>query len=47
MELRTAMPAFDTEGFARDLERLFERMWSDYAAGRRETIALEAMLVQP
>ncbi|MBF0294300.1 MAG: tetratricopeptide repeat protein [Magnetococcales bacterium] len=35
---RATSPLFDTPGFARDLERLYERMWRDHRAGRRELI---------
>ncbi|MBF0294299.1 MAG: tetratricopeptide repeat protein [Magnetococcales bacterium] len=35
-----AAPLFDTPGFARDLERLYARMWCDHLAGRREPILL-------
>ncbi|MBF0125766.1 MAG: tetratricopeptide repeat protein [Magnetococcales bacterium] len=38
---RLTHPLFDTERFARDLERLLERMWRDHAAGKREMIILE------
>ncbi|MBF0179232.1 MAG: glycosyltransferase, partial [Magnetococcales bacterium] len=35
---RATSPLFDTPGFARDLEGLYERMWRDHRAGRRELI---------
>ncbi|MBF0125763.1 MAG: tetratricopeptide repeat protein [Magnetococcales bacterium] len=35
-------PLFDTEGFARDMERLYERMWRDHGANRKERIILSA-----
>ncbi|MBF0179231.1 MAG: tetratricopeptide repeat protein [Magnetococcales bacterium] len=41
MRARLAVgPLFDTPGFARDLERLYARMWRDHLAGRREPILL-------
>ncbi|MBF0128081.1 MAG: hypothetical protein HQM02_12840, partial [Magnetococcales bacterium] len=39
---RMTCPLFDTEGFTRDLERLYERMWQDHASGRREMIVPDA-----
>jgi predicted O-linked N-acetylglucosamine transferase (SPINDLY family) len=33
---------FDTDRFTRDLERLYQRMWDDHLAGRRDVIALDA-----
>ncbi|MBF0126701.1 MAG: tetratricopeptide repeat protein [Magnetococcales bacterium] len=38
---RLTHPLFDTERFTRDLERLYERMWRDHAAGKREIIVLD------
>ena len=32
-------PLFDSERFARDLERLYERMWTNHRAGRNDHIA--------
>ncbi|MBF0126708.1 MAG: tetratricopeptide repeat protein [Magnetococcales bacterium] len=37
---RLTHPLFDTERFARDLERICERMWQDHGAGRKEMIVL-------
>ncbi|MEO5333738.1 MAG: tetratricopeptide repeat protein [Magnetococcus sp. YQC-5] len=37
---RLTHPLFDTERFARDLERLYERMWLDHGQGKRDMILL-------
>lgn len=37
---RATAPLFDNVRFARDLERLYTRMWQDHKAGRREAIVL-------
>lgn len=34
---RMKCPLFDSQRFARDIERLYEGMWSDYSAGRGST----------
>ena len=38
---RERLPLFNTHLFTRNLERLFERMWLDHLAGKREPIVLE------
>jgi predicted O-linked N-acetylglucosamine transferase (SPINDLY family) len=38
---RSRAPLFDTEGFTRDLERLYLRIWERHAAGRRDAVVLE------
>jgi predicted O-linked N-acetylglucosamine transferase (SPINDLY family) len=37
---RDTCPLFDSKRFVRDLEELYQRMWADHLAGRREPIAL-------
>jgi predicted O-linked N-acetylglucosamine transferase (SPINDLY family) len=37
---RTQAPLFDAQGFARNLERLYDRMWAQHLAGTRELIDL-------
>jgi predicted O-linked N-acetylglucosamine transferase (SPINDLY family) len=37
---RLVCPLFDSARFTRDLERLFERMWENHLAGRKERIVL-------
>lgn len=37
---RMNCPLFDSERFARDLERVYDRMWADHLAGVREAIVL-------
>ena len=39
---RMSCPLFDSERFVRDLERIFLRMWTDYRAGTRRQIVIEA-----
>ncbi|MBF0294301.1 MAG: tetratricopeptide repeat protein [Magnetococcales bacterium] len=39
---RSCCPLFDTARYARDLDRLYERMWRDWRAGKKEMIVLEA-----
>lgn len=37
---RATCPLFDSSGFVRDLERLYERMWLNYKSARKESIVL-------
>ena len=37
---RLTCSLFDTERFARDLERLYQRMWQDHGQGKKEPIVL-------
>ena len=39
-EERLTCPLFDSARFTRDLERLFERIWENHLAGRKEAIVL-------
>jgi protein O-GlcNAc transferase len=39
--LRQTSRLFDTERFARDLERLYERIWAQHCAGQRDMITLD------
>ncbi|MBF0182128.1 MAG: tetratricopeptide repeat protein [Magnetococcales bacterium] len=41
LDNRATSPLFDTVRFTRNLERLYERMWRDWRAGKREMIVLE------
>ena len=38
---RLTCPLFDSERFARTLERLFERMWRDHCANKKEAFLIE------
>lgn len=38
---RKTRPLFDTAGFTRDLERLYQAMWRQYRAGERAPISLD------
>lgn len=37
---RMSVPLFDTERFARDLERLYEAIWAQHGEGRREIVTI-------
>lgn len=39
---REACPLFDTEGFCRALEALYERLWQQHAQGKRSALSLAA-----
>ena len=39
---RMSCPLFDSARFTHDLERLYQRMWTDYRAGTRQPIVSEA-----
>ncbi|MBF0294302.1 MAG: tetratricopeptide repeat protein [Magnetococcales bacterium] len=41
LDSRSTSPLFDTTRFTRNLERLYERMWRDWRAGKREMIVLD------
>jgi len=41
--LRQTSRLFDTERFARDLERLYERIWAHHSTGQREAIVLDPL----
>ena len=37
---KMSVPLFDTEGFTRDLARMYRRMWGDFQMGKKEPIVL-------
>ena len=39
---RMSCPLFDSARFTHDLERLYQRMWTDYRAGTRQPIVIDA-----
>ena len=38
---RSTCPLFDSERFARDLERIYERLWANHVAGIKQPVILQ------
>lgn len=47
LENRMNAPLFDTSGFTRDLERLYDRIWAQHARGVRQAIVMAPLPVAP